>query len=136
ASSDYFVARFDSATGSRSWLRVLDSGMARTDVPCGVAIDPASGRILVTGSAARVTGDVWTLALDSAGALLWSAFEPPLEGSDQQLGSWKATSQPEVGRLALAAGPAGDVVAAGLSGTTTGSEGLAAKVGPAGEIAW
>lgn len=136
ASSDYFVARFDPASGARSWLQVLDSGMARGDVPCGVTVDPASGRILVTGGAARVTGDVWTLALDPAGALLWSAFEPPLEGSDQQLGSWKATIQPEVGRLALAAGPAGEVVAAGLSGTTTGSEGLAAKVGPAGEIAW
>jgi len=81
--SDYLILSYNAITGNLNWAKTVSRGSGYNNVATAMGVD-ASGNLLITGSSTLAgAADIFTVAFDAAGNLVWSkVFNGVVNGDD------------------------------------------------------
>jgi hypothetical protein len=81
--SDYLALSYNATTGAQNWAKTISRGSGYNNMATAMTVD-ASGNLLITGSSTLAGAtDIFTVAYDAAGNLLWSkVFNGVVNGDD------------------------------------------------------
>jgi hypothetical protein len=81
--SDYLILSYNATTGNLNWAKTVSRDSGYNNVATAMGVD-ASGNLLLTGSSTLAgAADIFTVAFDAAGNLVWSkVFNGVVNGDD------------------------------------------------------